>query len=305
MVDSPYIVASGEVTTAQLTAPVGKAIGTHFETGRIQDDENPTDSIDLTANKYTEIEWCIKATDYAEVDVTYQFRIAKWGILDIRGCALWLRSDLGVTHDGDPTYRVSNWEDQALSNDFFQNTSGNKPVWYSGSPSYILYDYDNDYLTDGNDSSIQLAGLPQTHCYWIKDINLSSGGNSFIEEYVDDNNYTLMAIYISSIYFMSVLGGVAKSGVSTGTFGDLTSWTNLIVTFDGNTYAFYVNGELVSHTPGSSNMPNRNVGFHFGRSGTNWACLGGKVDQITLYNVALTIGQIATFYNNTKARYGL
>ncbi len=301
LVDSPYIIAGGEVTTAQLTAPDGKV----FQAGRIQDDENPTDGIDLTVNKYTEIEWCIKATDDAEVDATYQFRVTKWDISDIRGCALWLRSDLGVTHDGDPTYRVSNWEDQALSNDFSQNTSGNKPVWYSGSPSYILYDYLDDYLTDGNDSSIQLAGLPQTHCYWVKDLNLSSGGNAFLEEYVDDNNYTLMAIYLTSIFFMSVLGGVAKSGISTGTFGDLTSWTNLIVTFDGTIYAFYVNGELVSHTPGSTSSPNRNVGFHFGRAGSNWACLGGKVDQIALYNRDLTNGEVTKFYNNTKTRYGL
>ena len=34
-------------------------------------------SIKEVINKYTEIEWCIKATDYAEVGVTYEFRVTK------------------------------------------------------------------------------------------------------------------------------------------------------------------------------------------------------------------------------------
>jgi len=47
MIGSPYIVDSGEYTTAQLSVPSGKASITHFKEGRIQDDENPTDSINL------------------------------------------------------------------------------------------------------------------------------------------------------------------------------------------------------------------------------------------------------------------
>ncbi len=96
LVGSTYIVASGENTTGQLTSPAGKD-GTYFQAGRIQDDENPADAIDLASDKYTEIEWCIKATDEAEVDATYEFRITKgvaWNPTDIGGCVLWLRSDL-------------------------------------------------------------------------------------------------------------------------------------------------------------------------------------------------------------------
>jgi hypothetical protein len=47
------------------------------QAGRIQDDENPADAIDLTADKYTEVEFCIKATDTAEEGATYEFRITK------------------------------------------------------------------------------------------------------------------------------------------------------------------------------------------------------------------------------------
>lgn len=75
---SANITASGENTTALLTAPAGKTTG-DFVAGRLQDDENPTDLIDITINDYTEVEWCIKANDDAEATATYQFRVTDNG----------------------------------------------------------------------------------------------------------------------------------------------------------------------------------------------------------------------------------
>src|SRR5689334_4139275 len=53
---SSNITASGENTTAQLTAPSGKTTS-DFGGGRIQDDENPTDAVDIGSNQYREDEW--------------------------------------------------------------------------------------------------------------------------------------------------------------------------------------------------------------------------------------------------------
>lgn len=78
---SANITASGENTTAQLTAPSGKTTG-DFGGGRIQDDENPGDAVDLAADEYREDEWSIEAVapsdgTYlgAQVTETYQFRL--------------------------------------------------------------------------------------------------------------------------------------------------------------------------------------------------------------------------------------
>ena len=75
---STNITASGENTTAQLTAPSGKTTS-NFTTGRMQDDENPADSIDIAADNYTELEWCIKATSVATADQVYEFRVTSAG----------------------------------------------------------------------------------------------------------------------------------------------------------------------------------------------------------------------------------
>ena len=71
---STYIGASGENTTAQLTAPSGKTTG-DFGGGRIQDDENPGDAVDLGADEYREDEWCFEALAASVDAYVYQFRV--------------------------------------------------------------------------------------------------------------------------------------------------------------------------------------------------------------------------------------
>lgn len=73
---SSNIAGGGEATTAQLTAPNGKS-GSDFTTGRRWDDENGTDTIDLGANDYTELEWCLIAQSPAANADIYQFRVYK------------------------------------------------------------------------------------------------------------------------------------------------------------------------------------------------------------------------------------
>jgi hypothetical protein len=72
---STNITAGGEATTSQLTAPSGKNTS-DFDTGRMWDDENGSDAVDITSDDYTELEWCIKAiTGIAAATDVYQFRV--------------------------------------------------------------------------------------------------------------------------------------------------------------------------------------------------------------------------------------
>lgn len=74
---SGYIAASGENTTFQLTPPSGKS-SANFGGGRIQDDENPTDNVDIDLNDYREDEWCFEGVAAAE-EAQYEFRVTVAG----------------------------------------------------------------------------------------------------------------------------------------------------------------------------------------------------------------------------------
>lgn len=68
---SGNIAASGENTTGQLTAPTSGSFGG----GRIQDDENPADTVNIGDDEYFEDEWCIEALANSVYDETYLFRV--------------------------------------------------------------------------------------------------------------------------------------------------------------------------------------------------------------------------------------
>lgn len=71
---SGNIAAGGEATTARLTAPSGKTTS-DFVTGRRWDDENGTDTIDITTDDYTEVGWLVGLSS-APVDGDYfDFRV--------------------------------------------------------------------------------------------------------------------------------------------------------------------------------------------------------------------------------------
>lgn len=78
LIDSSNISASGQNTTSQLAAPTGKT-SSDFIAGRMQDDENPADTIDISTDDYTELEWNLTVSDAASNEDVYQFRVTAAG----------------------------------------------------------------------------------------------------------------------------------------------------------------------------------------------------------------------------------
>ena len=75
---SSNIASGGEATTARLTAPSGKSTS-DFVTGRRWDDENGTDSIDITTDDYTEVEWCTALAGTLSNGDYFDFRVYSGG----------------------------------------------------------------------------------------------------------------------------------------------------------------------------------------------------------------------------------
>jgi hypothetical protein len=71
---SSNITAGGEATTARLTPPSGKTTS-DFVAGRRWDDENGADSLDITADDYTEVGWCLQSQSPATNGDYWDFRV--------------------------------------------------------------------------------------------------------------------------------------------------------------------------------------------------------------------------------------
>jgi hypothetical protein len=128
IVSSSFIAASGEETTAQLTAPSGKSTS-DFDAGRIQDDENPADSVTVSADDYTEMEWTLQANSAAVDGAVYQFRVYKY--LETFTSELTTGGTPSALGDNQP----SEGADEA-----FDDAAGTKWLHFTGSATWLLYD---------------------------------------------------------------------------------------------------------------------------------------------------------------------
>src|SRR5262249_34489261 len=80
----------------------------------------------------------------------------------------------------------------------------------------------------------------------------------------------------------------------------LNTWTHLAGTFDGSTIRFYINGTLAGTLAATSLGPTNDASLRIGTSGT---CdgFGGLIDEVELFNRALSQSEIQTIYNAGSA----
>src|SRR5437879_9165041 len=83
----------------------------------------------------------------------------------------------------------------------------------------------------------------------------------------------------------------AGNEVATGVDLPLNTWTHLAGTFDGTTYSFYMNGQLLKTVPGVLGQPNT-APLKIGGSADK-ATFAGRIDEVEIFNHALTATEIS------------
>jgi uncharacterized repeat protein (TIGR01451 family) len=87
--------------------------------------------------------------------------------------------------------------------------------------------------------------------------------------------------------------------VATGIDLPLNTWTHLVGTFDGSLFQFYINGQLVATSAGTLG-PTTTAPFVIGGSG-DCARFAGLIDEVEIYNRALSSSEIQAIYNAGSA----
>jgi hypothetical protein len=93
------------------------------------------------------------------------------------------------------------------------------------------------------------------------------------------------------------------SEVTTGVTLSLDTWTHLAATFDGSTLRFYIDGALAGSAAGTLGATTTGP-FRMGTSGTCSAGFGGLIDEVAIYDRALTIEEIQRHYVNGLNGFG-
>jgi hypothetical protein len=172
------------------------------------------------------------------------------------------------------------------------------------------YNFDgiNDYILVNNNAS--LSPIVYSISAWVKPngyyINGQDDANYIVGKGSDfnDGHYSLHYKSISRKARASI--GIGSSGLYVDSNADinLNNWVHLISTWDGNTLRIYVNGVLENSIYSPNNVQGVNSeNLYFGTMAANstWPYwLNGKIDDIAIYNRALTQQEITNMYNGVN-----
>jgi PKD repeat protein len=95
------------------------------------------------------------------------------------------------------------------------------------------------------------------------------------------------------------VGDTATAGdmISSGTSLAVNTWTHLAGTYDGTTIRLYVNGAQVASTPHTGSISSSGNPLTIGGNTADGNYFTGVIDEVRVYNQALTVSQIASDMN--------
>lgn len=168
----------------------------------------------------------------------------------------------------------------------------NNPTWQSVSNckagACLSFDGTNDYITVPDSSSLDITGSITISAWVYKTTNhtatlITKSGN-YQFSVINDN--TIQLCYLGCRYSNSVLTN--------------DEWQHIAAVKSGNTITFYRNGSFVnSLIEPTTPVSNTNPVVIGGNTGLQYL-LDGRLDEVRIYNRALTATEILNHYNDLK-----
>ncbi|MCX6230245.1 MAG: T9SS type A sorting domain-containing protein [Bacteroidetes bacterium] len=181
-----------------------------------------------------------------------------------------------------------------------------------GNPNsaYYFNGYDS-YIEVANSSSLNPTNALSL-CAWYKPEAFSNDGSSGIldkgftsfEPPYYQYRFATPGDYSTTTYDMfsfSVTNNDKSKGFNTPNyFYTIGKWYFLVGIYDGSTLKFYVNNKLIQSMPLTAKLNTYNSPLYIGRNSVDsTGLLKGTVDDIRIYNRAITASEAENLYNET------
>lgn len=181
-------------------------------------------------------------------------------------------------------------------------------MWYQGRVGKFNYSLNFDgsanYAVTSSFSPLSLAGQTTTKLSWGGWYYPTSSAasktlmqkNTEFRITTNGSSIPLCGIYYSGAFNDSTAGTTALT---------LNSWNHVMCIYDGSNISLYINGRLDKQTSNSNSITAASSALYLGSTSTPNQFYSGKMDNVTIFNYALTDSQVKTLYNQSGAgRYG-
>ncbi len=209
---------------------------------------------------------------------------------------------------------VGHWEFNEGSGTIARDLSGydnygtlEGPLWANeipGTDGYALeFDGINDYVDIPDDISLRTTS-DWTRVIWVKSTTPSEGDGDLHDAWsqrITTNKFLIRVHATGSwiFYYKSTGGGFSSAQIprSSNTF------QHLVVAKSGADISFYLNGEQTVDANNAEDFSNDShrisLGSHFGGDRP----FPGIIDDVRIYNTALTAQEVSRIYAETKDKY--
>ena len=181
-----------------------------------------------------------------------------------------------------------------------QGTLVNGARWASGKyGTAIAFDGVNDYVNvpDGNSLDLTTAGTIEG---WVR-LDALNRWNSVIAKGSANNNalHNYALEITNGNRFMCILGNGSASRTLTSTTAATTGvFYHLACVWSGSSFQLYINGVLNASTTQSLAASGNNAPLYIGQFGGSVDQMSGVIDEVRIYNRALTQAQIQSDMNS-------
>jgi hypothetical protein len=176
----------------------------------------------------------------------------------------------------------------------------NGPTWTTGKVGNALsFDGVDDYVSTLSNTS--LSPSIATISVWIKP-NATQSTNTRIINIQDTSgkNYDLSILQSSyKIDFVNWNGSYASVDLASTSAVPPNEWTHIVVVVGNQNNRLYINGVLEASSTSSSTQPGSSI-LSIGRHLTAGWYFNGFIDEVAIYNRALSTSEISVIYNAQK-----
>jgi len=173
--------------------------------------------------------------------------------------------------------------------------------------SAIDLDGADDFINIGDIDAVNFGAGDWTYSVWVKRGSINTDDMILGKDSGGSNRQIILSIAPDNkvyILYFKATGTVLQN--TTATYTDITSWHHIIALRRGNSFEIYIDGisqSLGSLTGTHGTMQDVTSPLYIGGRVNPAAPFSGSIDEVMIYNRALSVSEIKSIYASRNASY--